>query len=98
MHFFTLQQEQFVLKIRVQSGAKKTEVIGVYGGFLKIRVNAPPIEGRANDALIRWLSKLFDVPRRSIAIKQGLQSNNKTVLIEHCKMDVDTLLLKLNIK
>ena len=97
MQFYSLQDEQFILRIKVQPGAKNTEVIGVHGGYLKIRIKAPPIEGRANDALVQWLAELFDIPRRAIHITHGFKSSNKTVLIEHCKMDMVTLSQKLNI-
>ena len=59
------------LAVRVQPGAKRTAVVGVYGegdaARLKIQVHAQPIDGRANDALIEFLAEMFGVARASLA-------------------------------
>ena len=58
------------LAVRAQPGAKKTAIAGIYGegasAQLKIAVQAPPVEGRANEALIDFLAELFGVPKRSV--------------------------------
>lgn len=67
--------EGVTLAVRAQPGAKKTAIVGVYGegdaAQLKIAVNAPPIEGRANEALIAFLSKHFDIPKSAIELISG---------------------------
>ncbi|MHB1023121.1 MAG: DUF167 domain-containing protein [Acidobacteriaceae bacterium] len=72
--------------VRVQPGAKKTAITGVYAGAtaagdaaLKLSLAAPPIEGRANEALIRFFSDLFHISRSSITIAGGLHSRSKLV-------------------
>lgn len=69
------------LTLHVQPGAKHTSVAGLHGDALKIRLAAPPIEGRANEALLKYLAELFDVPVRQVELKQGAQSRQKVVAI-----------------
>jgi uncharacterized protein (TIGR00251 family) len=67
--------------IRVQPRAKRNAVVGVVGEALKISLTAPPFEGRANEALIEFLSGLLSVPRAAITVLSGEQSRNKIVRI-----------------
>ena len=69
------------LFLHCQPGAKKTEVKGVHGDRLKIRLAAPPVEGRANDALIAWLSKALVVPTARIELMSGDTGRQKRVRI-----------------
>jgi uncharacterized protein (TIGR00251 family) len=69
-------------QVRVQPRASTTEVAGVHGEALKIRLSAPPVDGAANAALIEFLSKLFAVPRRAVMILAGESSRLKLVEIE----------------
>ncbi len=69
------------LFLHCQPGAKKTEVKGVHGDRLKIRLAAPPVEGRANDALIAWLSKALGVPTARIELMSGDAGRQKRVRI-----------------
>lgn len=73
------------LAVRAQPGAKKTAIVGVYGegeaARLKIAVQAPPIEGRANEALIEFLSLTFGIPRRSVELVSGELSRSKVFLL-----------------
>jgi uncharacterized protein len=73
------------LAVRAQPGAKKTAIAGVYGdgdaAQLKIAVQAPPVEGRANEALIAFLAETFGVPKRSVDLVSGELSRSKVFLI-----------------
>jgi len=69
------------LQVHAQPGAKRTEVVGVHGSALKIRLAAPAVEGRANDALIVFLAASFDVPRRNVTLIRGEAGRRKTVRI-----------------
>jgi len=80
------------LVLHVQPGAKKTDVAGLHGEALKIRLAAPPIEGRANEALLRYLADRFDVPLRSVELKQGGQSRHKRVAVTGSKVAPESLL------
>ena len=68
--------------VRVQPRASRTEVVGVYGDALKIRLSAPPVDGAANTELVEFLSDIFAVGRRSIKILAGESSRSKIVEIE----------------
>ena len=77
--------EGATLAVRAQPGAKKTAITGVYGegssAQLKIAVQAPPIEGRANEALIAFLADYFSVPRNRVALISGELSRSKVFLL-----------------
>jgi len=73
--------DTYVLALYCQPGAKKTEVQGEHDGRLKIRLAAPPVEGKANDALILWLSKTLDVNRSAIELLAGDLSRLKRVRV-----------------
>ncbi|ACD83347.1 DUF167 domain-containing protein [Candidatus Methylacidiphilum infernorum] len=70
------------LFVKVQANAKKTEICGSYADALKIRLSAPPVEGKANDALLSFLSLRLCVPKRLIRIEKGEKNSKKTVVIE----------------
>jgi uncharacterized protein len=69
------------LAVRAQPGAKKTAIVGIYGegesAQLKIAVQAPPINGRANEALIAFLAKTFALPKSSVELLSGESSRSK---------------------
>ena len=69
----------YILALHCQPGAKKTEVQGEHNGRLKIRLAAPPVEGKANDALILWLSKQLQINRSAIDLLAGDLSRLKRV-------------------
>ncbi len=74
------------LAVRAQPGAKKTAIIGIYGegaaAQLKIAVQAPPLEGRANEALIAFLAQTFALPRSAVKLISGELSRSKVFLLE----------------
>ncbi len=69
------------LRIRVQPRASRTEVAGPHGGELRIRLQAPPVDGAANDALVRCLAGALGVPRSAGEIVSGLAARRKTVAV-----------------
>ncbi len=70
-----------MLAVRAQPGAKKSAITGVYGegttAQLKIAVHAPPVEGRANDALIEHLADVFSLPKSAVELVSGNGSRSK---------------------
>ncbi|OIR18433.1 hypothetical protein GALL_17620 [mine drainage metagenome] len=80
------------LTLHIQPGAKRTEVAGLHGMALKIRLAAPPVEGRANDALLKFIAESFGVPLRQVELKQGGQSRHKIVAITGSKVEPESLL------
>ena len=71
-----------ILILHVQPGAKRTEVAGRHGDALKIRLASPPVDGKANAELRRFLSDAFDVPLRNVTLVRGESSRQKIVRIE----------------
>ena len=73
------------LAVRAQPGAKRTAIAGVYGdgaaAQLKIAVQAPPVEGRANSALISFLAELFGSAKNQVEIVSGELSRSKVFLL-----------------
>jgi uncharacterized protein (TIGR00251 family) len=67
------------LPIHVQPRAARNEFVGLHDGCLKIRLTAPPVEGAANEALLRFLADWLDLPRRQIALVSGPGSRRKLV-------------------
>ncbi|MDO9012611.1 MAG: DUF167 domain-containing protein [Gallionella sp.] len=90
--WFRRSGEVITLTLHVQPGAKRSELVGLHGDALKIRLAAPPVEGRANDALLGFLGKLFDVPLRQVELRQGGQSRHKVVAITGSKVMPESLL------
>jgi len=74
------------LAVRLQPQAKRTAILGVYGegeqAQLKIALHAPPVDGRANEALIEFLAQLVGLPKASVAILSGLSSRSKVCAIK----------------
>ncbi len=71
-----------LLRLSVVPNAKRTGVDGLHDGALRIRLNAPPIDGRANEALVEWLAKSLGVPRRSVELLRGETGRRKQVAID----------------
>lgn len=85
--------ENITLTLHVQPGAKRSEIAGLHGDALKIRLAAPPVEGRANEALLKFIAKLFDVPLRQVDLKRGEQSRHKVVTVTGSKVEPESLLI-----
>jgi uncharacterized protein len=67
--------------VRVQPRAKRTAILGVLEGRLRVALAAPPIDGRANDELVRFLADFFEVPRSSVCVLAGEHARNKHIAI-----------------
>lgn len=67
------------LAVQIQANAKKTEVVGVLDDALKIKLAAQPVEGKANEALVKWLAATLGVSRSSVTLTHG-QTNKRKLL------------------
>jgi uncharacterized protein (TIGR00251 family) len=67
--------------VRVVPRASKNEIAGIHGDALKIRLTAPPVEGRANEALIAFLAKRLGVRRSQVEIVAGATSRRKMIRV-----------------
>ena len=73
--------KDLVLEVRVQPRASRTEFAGMLGDRLRVRLQAPPVDGRANAALVEFLAEAFDVPRARVSIEHGHSGRDKRVRI-----------------
>jgi uncharacterized protein (TIGR00251 family) len=69
------------ITVRVQPGAKRDAVIGLHGEAVKIALNAPPIEGRANEALIEFVAEKLNLHRTRVALIAGTTSRSKVLRV-----------------
>jgi uncharacterized protein (TIGR00251 family) len=69
------------LRVRVAPRAAHARILGVHDGALKVSLTAPPVDGAANEALVRLLAEELGIPKRAVAITHGRTSKLKTVLI-----------------
>jgi uncharacterized protein (TIGR00251 family) len=73
--------EEITLKIYLQPKSSKNEIIGPYRDGIKVKVTAPPVRGKANEALIKFLAKEFKISASSIEILKGHNSREKIIRI-----------------
>ncbi|WP_148715072.1 DUF167 domain-containing protein [Chitinolyticbacter meiyuanensis] len=71
----------WLLSLHIQPGARKTEIAGLYDGALKLRLAAPPVDGKANEALLHYLAERLGLPRRALELKSGATSRRKLVRV-----------------
>lgn len=74
--------DALILTLHLQPGAKRTEIAGTHGDALRIRIQAPPVEGKANAELVRYLAGAFGVPVRQVTLVRGDLSRHKVLRIE----------------
>jgi uncharacterized protein (TIGR00251 family) len=79
---YAWQGAALLLNIRVQARASQDEMAGVVGEQLKIRLTAPPVDGKANQALLKFLAKCFGVPRGQVTLLSGDTGRSKRVRID----------------
>lgn len=78
---WVLKGDELTLHCHVQPGAKQTRFYGLYDHCIKIQLQSPPVDGKANKMLISFLAKHIGVAKSCIRIKHGLSSRRKTVVI-----------------
>lgn len=81
MNWLRQDGNDIVLTLHIQPGAKKTAVAGRHGDALKIRLAAPPVDGKANACLIAFLAETLDVPKSRVELISGETSRAKRVKI-----------------
>lgn len=75
------ETQPFVLAVRVQPRASREEVAGIAEGAVRIRLTAPPVEGKANEALVRFLAKAFGVQKGNLELVSGDQGRSKLLRV-----------------
>jgi len=77
-----------LLQVHLQPGARRSAIAGEFNGRLKIAVAAPPLEGRANQALCRWLAERLDLPQKRVRIAAGEHSRDKLLRLEGADIEL----------
>lgn len=83
------------LAVHITPNAKTTEVLGVHDGVLKLRLQAPPVEGKANEALVKFLAKTLGLARGAVAITHGLTAKKKLIEVSSPGLDADMVARRL---
>ncbi len=84
---FTEQDGNFIFDARVVPRASKSEIVGALDGWLKVKLKSPPVDGAANQELIKILAKFFDVPKSAVEILKGQTSKTKRIKISGAKIE-----------
>ncbi|HYV04544.1 MAG TPA: DUF167 domain-containing protein [Blastocatellia bacterium] len=83
----TEKEGSVALRVRVQPRASRTELSGEHAGALKLKISAPPVDGKANEECRRFLAKLLDVSAGSVEIIAGASSRDKVIRIHNISAD-----------
>jgi len=81
------------IAVHVQPGAKRTAVAGAHGERLKIRISAPPVEGRANAAVVAFIAEQLGVPRSQVTVARGQTSRDKLIAVATLECNPGRLLI-----
>jgi len=84
--FYTWEDRDLLLNISVQPRSSRNSISGIHNNRLRIKLTAAPVDGRANQALIKLLGKAFAVPGGQISIEKGENSKSKRVRIRAPKL------------
>lgn len=76
-----------VIKVKVQPKAQQDEILGIKGGRLRLRVKAPPQNGKANQACISLLAKIMGITKKEIKLISGAKAREKMFFIQNMKLD-----------
>jgi hypothetical protein len=85
--WYQRRSDGLVLQLRIQPGAQRTGVAGVLGERLKLRIAAPPVDGKANEQLLAFLAEEFGVPRSQVELVSGETSRDKRVVVRSPKIE-----------
>lgn len=94
--WYRLKDDSLIVTLHVQPGAKRTEIMGLHGDALKIRIAAAAVEGQANTRLLDFLHQAFEVPASRISLKQGEHARRKVVEIQGSQISPESLLAGLD--
>ncbi len=91
-----MQQGDLLLRLYIQPKASRDQIVGIHGNELKVAITAPPIDGKANVHLVKYLSKAFKVPRGDINILKGALGRHKYIRILSPRVIPEQVTLILN--
>nr|MDA8163428.1 DUF167 family protein [Desulfobacteraceae bacterium] len=76
------KEGRVILTVHVQPKASRDGVAGLHGEAVKVSITAPPVDGKANAALVRFLAKLFGMPKAAVVLDSGHQGRTKRFLLQ----------------
>lgn len=91
MKWLNKTKDGFVIKIHVVPNSSKTQVIGEHGDRLKVKIKAPPVDGKANAEVIEFFSKFFGLKKNQVEIIVGETSKSKNILLRSETLDIEKL-------
>jgi uncharacterized protein (TIGR00251 family) len=77
MPYLSTQNDQTIIALYIQPKSSKNTFRGLYGTEMKLAITAPPVDGKANKAVILFLAKLLGVSKSAVSLKRGIQSRHK---------------------
>ncbi|BDM65280.1 UPF0235 protein [Shewanella sp. NFH-SH190041] len=89
MSAVSMQQDDLLLKLYIQPKASRDQIVGLHGEELKVAITAPPVDGKANAHLTKYLSKAFKVPKGDISIEKGELGRHKQIRISSPRLIPD---------
>jgi hypothetical protein len=72
-----------IIQVKVIPRSPQTMIDGMRGGAILVKLSAPPVEGQANESLLRFIAHICDVPRRAVSLMSGERSRNKAIRVNH---------------
>lgn len=91
--WYRYNNDKLILNLYIQPGAKCTQVVGLHGEALKIKLASPPMDGRANAALLQFIATQLNTPLRQIKLLRGEKSRHKTIEVNGCIINPETIFL-----
>jgi uncharacterized protein len=79
--WYSIRGADLLLRLRIQPRSSRAGLAEVRDGRLRVRVSAPPVDGAANESLIRLIAHALDVPRASVRLTRGEKSRDKEILV-----------------
>jgi uncharacterized protein (TIGR00251 family) len=93
MNWLRAEGDGVVLTLHIQPGAKKTEIVGLHGEALKVRLASPPVDGKANTCLLTFIAQKVGVGKTAVELVSGQSSRAKRLRV--AGVSVEAALLKL---
>ena len=89
-----LSENSVNIRVRIQPGSSRDQIVGFDDGKLKIKISAPPVDGKANQSLIEFMAKALGVSKSKVEIVKGHNSKLKTIKITGIDLDTYRLFIK----
>ncbi len=92
--WYTWQGNELLINVHIQPRARQDEICGIHGDALKIRITAPPLDGKANAHLIAFMAKQCQLSKSAITVMSGLSSRHKRLRLQLQKPNLPEVLAK----